>query len=203
MHLFAIFNFQNEKNKNDQSSLSCSGPASPSSCRVPRNGQICLDQRAQEQGDGWVEEVVRWNYSGDDKESGQSGQCGKLVRSPRRPVVPVLHAGRVCQRAAALEEDQGQGAGRHDSPRLFFACCWYFSTVFILNVRLVWWKRSTTTGCCWNISPPTSSSSWNISKCSNMPINQIMVRSHFPLVRTPHHAKQKCQKWNRFTESLI
>ena len=74
MHLFAIFNFQNEKNKNDQSSLSCSGPASPSSCRVPRNGQICLDQRAQEQGDGWVEEVVRWNYSGDDKESGQSGQ---------------------------------------------------------------------------------------------------------------------------------
>ena len=114
MHLFAIFNFQNEKNKNDQSSLSCSGPASPSSCRVPRNGQICLDQRAQEQGDGWVEEVVRWNYSGDDKESGQSGQCGKLVRSPRRPVVPVLHAGRVCQRAAALEEDQGQGAGRQD-----------------------------------------------------------------------------------------
>ena len=76
----------------------------------------------------------------------------------------------------------------------FFACCWYFSTVFILNVRLVWWRRSTTTGCCWNISPPTSSSSWNISKCSNMPINQIMVRSHFPLVRTPHHAKQKCQK---------
>ena len=114
MHLFAIFNFQNEKNKNDQSSLSCSGPASPSSCRVPRNGQICLDQRAQEQGDGWVEEVVRWNYSGDDKESGQSGQCGKLVRSPRRPVVPVLHAGRVRQRAAALEEDQRQGAGRQD-----------------------------------------------------------------------------------------
>ena len=40
----------------------------------------------------------------------------KLVRSPRRPVVPVLHAGRVCQRAAALEEDQRQGAGRHDWP---------------------------------------------------------------------------------------
>ena len=113
-HLFAISNFK--KNKNSRSLLSCSGPASPSSCRVPRNGQICLDQRAQEQGDGWVEEVVRWNYSGDDKESGQSGQCGKLVRSPRRPVVPVLHAGRVRQRAAALEEDQRQGAGRHDWP---------------------------------------------------------------------------------------
>ena len=51
MHLFEIFNFQNE-NKNGQSSLSCSGPASPSSCGVPRNGQIRLDQRAQEQGDG-------------------------------------------------------------------------------------------------------------------------------------------------------
>ena len=45
---FSIF-----KKKNSRSSLlSCSGPASQSSCGVPRNGQICLDQRAQEQGDG-------------------------------------------------------------------------------------------------------------------------------------------------------
>ena len=84
----------------------------------------------------------------------------------------------------------------------FFACCWYFSTVFILNVRLVWWRRSTTTGCCWNISPPTSSSSWNISKCSNMPTNQIMVSSHFLLFLVVDKKINQNQKSNIFKKNL-
>ena len=41
--------------------------------------------------------------------------------------------------------------------------------------RSGWWRRSTTTVSSWSTFPPTSSSSWNTSKCWNMRTSQIMV----------------------------